>query len=254
MSERYLISHCCEAAIDLYALAGDQAVCPSCSTAYEIREDIDFAEFSSPSTVYFKWAADGAHIVRFYFHNMTLDQIEGVAQLIKALSLRERRPLVLLPIFEAIHGCLKKRLQQYLVFDRAPKLSPDQKARIEADLPLPGNNLPRLLDYLIEAYPQHESRILGFRESDKLKMLLWIRNKGEHIAWAAWPIGSYVHTDKAKLPSEEVGHVAELTVPLAVELLNFGIDLLKMIYDLDPKSVGDWHYQQLERHRIHCTV
>lgn len=254
MSEHYLISPCCEAAIDLYGLAGDQAVCPSCSKVYDVREDIDFAEFSSPSTQYFKWSADGTYIVRFFFHNMTLDQLEGVAEHIKSLSLRERRPHVLLPIFKAIHDCLKKRLQQHLVFDRVPNLSPDQKAHIEADLPLPGNNLQKLADYLLEAYPQHGSQILGFKDSDKLKMLLWIRNKEEHIAMAAWPIRSYAHIDKAKLPSDEVGHVAELTVPLAVELLNFGIDLLKMMYDLDPKNVSGWHYYQLEKHRIHCTV
>lgn len=254
MSEHYLISPCCEVAIDLSSLTGDQATCPSCSRVFEIREDIDFAEFSSPSTEYFKWAADGMHIVRFYFHNMTLAQMEGVAERIKSLPLRERRPYILLPIFKAIHDCLKKRLQQHLVFDRVPNLSLDQKARIEADLPFPGNNLEKLVKYLLEAYPQQASQILAFRGSNKLKMLLWVRNKEEHIAMAKWPIRSYVHIDTTKLPSDEAGYIAELTVPLAVELLNFGIDLLKMIYDLDPKSVSEWHYRQLEQHRIHCTV
>lgn len=254
MSEHYLISPCCKAAIDLIGLAGDQAVCPMCSKEYAIREDIDFAQFSSASSEYYKWSADSAYIIKYYFHNMTLDEIEGVAERIKTFSVKERRPYVLLPIFKAIHDCIKKRLQQHLVFDRVPNLSLEQKALIEEDLPFPGNNLLKLMNYLLVAYPKANSRILGFRDSDKLKMLMWIRNKEEHIALVTWPLRSYVHMDKKKLPSDVEGNVAELTVPLAIELLNFGIDFLKMIYDLDPESVDEWHYQQLEQHRIHCTV
>ena len=254
MSERYLISPCCEATIDVYSLDGDKAMCPACSRTYEVREDIDFAELSSPSTEYFKWADDGTYIVRFYFQNMTLDKIEGVAEHIKALPLREKRPLILLPIFKAIHDCLKKRLQQHLVFDHVLNLSPDQKALIEEDLPFPGNNLKKLLGFLAEAYPHESTRILGLKESNNVKMLLWIRNKEEHIATASWPLPSYVHVVKTKLPSDRVGHLAELNIPLAVNLLNFAIDLLKFMYDLDPRDVDEWHYQQLEHHRIHCTV
>jgi hypothetical protein len=254
MSEHYLISPCCEAAIDLNGLAGDQVVCPMCSKRYAIREDIDFAEFSSASMEYYKWSSDDTYIIKYYFHNMTLDEIEGVAERIKSIPLKERRPYVLLPIFKAVHDCIKKRLQQYLVFDRIPNLSQEQKARIEEDLLFPGNNLFKLMDYLLEAYPEVDSRILGFRNNDMLKMLMWIRNKEEHIAVVTWPIRSFVHIDKTKLPSDEEGHIAELTVPLAIELLNFGIDLLKMIYDLDPERVDMWHYQRLEQYRIHCTV
>ncbi len=254
MSEHYLISPCCKVAIDVYCLDGEKAACPACLRTYEVCEDIDFAELSSPSTEYFKWADDGTYIVRFYFHNMTLDEIEGVAERIKALPLSEKRPIVLLPIFKAIHDCLKKRLQQHLIFDHVPNLSPDQKSRIEADLPLPGNNLTKLLGFLAEAYPHEIAKILGLRESNNVKMLLWIRNKEEHIATASWPLPSYIHVDKTKLPSDCIGHLAELNVPLAVTLLNFAIDLLKIIYDLDPKDVGEWHYRRLEHYRIHCTV
>lgn len=80
---------------------------------------------------------------------MTLDELEGVAERIKALPPSERRPVRLLPIFKAIHDCLKKRIQQHLVFDRVPNLSADQKARIEVDLPLPGNHLEKLLDFSV---------------------------------------------------------------------------------------------------------
>lgn len=254
MNECDLISPCCGAAIEVYYLDGDKAECPACSRTYEVREDIDFAELSSPSTKYFKWADDGSYIVRFYFQNMTLDAIEGVAEHIKALPLREKRPLILLPIFKAIHDCLKKRLQQHLVLDHVPNLSPDQKARIEADLPLPGNNLTKLLGFLTEAYPHENTRILELIGNNNVKMLLWIRNKDEHIATASWPLPSYVHVDKTKLPSDSVGCLAELNIQLAVDLLNFTIDLLKFIYDLDPSDVAEWHYWQLDYHRIHHTV
>jgi hypothetical protein len=185
---------------------------------------------------------------------MTLDQLEGLAERIKLLSLRERRPHVLLPIFKAIHDCLKKRLQQHLTFARVPNLTADQKARIEADLPSPGNNLVRLLEFLIEAYPEQKDRLNSIKDGDNVKMLLWIRNKEEHIALAMWPINSYVHSDKKKLPSDAEGRIAVLGVPLAVDLLNDGIDLLKLIYDLDPKGVSEWQYDVLEQHRFHCTV
>lgn len=253
MSERYLISPCCGAAIDLLSVETDGAVCPACSKAYEVREDIDFAEFSSSSTEHYRWADDGTHIVRFYFHNMTLDELEGVAERIKALPPSERRPVRLLPIFKAIHDCLKKRIQQHLVFDRVPNLSADQKARIEADLPLPRNHLEKLLDFLSDAYSGNREKVLTFSDDDRIKILRWIRNKEEHIAWAAWPLPSCVHVDMRKLPTDREGRVAELGVPLACDLLNFSIDVLKLIYDLDPSEVGEWHYDQLERHRIHCT-
>ena len=254
MSEHYLISPCCEAAINVYYLDGDKATCPACSKTYEVREDIDFAVLSSPSTKYFKWSDDGNYIVRFYFQNMTLDAIEGIAECIKALPLREKRPLILLPIFKAIHDCLKKRLQQHLVLDHVPNISPDQKAQIESDLPLPGNNLAKLIDLLVVAYPHESPRIRDLRDGNNVKMLLWIRNKEEHIAMALWPLPSYVHVDKNRLPSDSVGNHAELNVRLAVDLLNFAIDLLQFIYDLDPQNVDEWHYRQLEHHRIHYTV
>lgn len=254
MNEFCLISPCCEAAIDMRCLDGDKAICPTCLRTYEVREDIDFAEQSSPSTEYFKWADGGTHIVRFYFQNMTLDAMEGVAERIKALPLKEKRPPILLPIFKAIHDCLKKRLQQHLVLDRVPNLSPGQKAQIKDDLPSPGYNLTKLLGFLAEAYPHESIKILGLRGSNNIKMLLWIRNKEEHIAMASWPLPSYVHVDKNRLPSDSVGNLAKLSVPLAVDLLNYAIDLLKYIYDLDPNNVDEWHYRQLERHRIHCTV
>jgi hypothetical protein len=254
MSERYLISPCCGAVIDMYYLGRDKATCPACSRTYEVRENIDFAVLSSPSITYFKWADYTTYIVRYYFQNMTLEAIEGVAEHIKALPLREKRPLILLPIFKAIHDCLKKRLQQYLVLDHVPNLSSDKKAQIEIDLPLPGNNLKKLLSFLGEAYPHENTRILDFMGSNNINMLLWIRNKEEHIATTFWPLPSYVHVDKTKLPSDKVGHLAELNVPLAVDLMNFAIDLLKFIYDLEPKDVDKWHYWQLDQHRIHCTV
>jgi hypothetical protein len=185
---------------------------------------------------------------------MTLDQLEGVAERIKLLPLREKRPHILLPIFKAIHDCIKRRLQQHLTFARVPNLTPDQKARIEADLPSPGNNLVRLLKFLIRAYPEQTDKLKDVMNSGNTKMLVWIRNKEEHIALAMWPINRYVHTDKNKLPSESEGHMAVLNVPLAVQLLNYGIDLLKLIYDLDPKDVSDWQYEVLEQHRVHCTV
>jgi hypothetical protein len=254
MSERYLISPCCNSAIDLHGLANDTAVCPGCSKAYPVREDFDFAELSTGSFDHFKWADDGSHIVRFHFYNMTLEELEGVAERIKLLPLRERRPYVLLPIFKAIYDCLKKRLQQHLTFDRVPNITRDQKAHIEADVPIPGNNLVRLLDILVEAYPGQTEKLNCIKDSNNMKMLVWIRNKEEHIAVAMWPINSYVHTDKSKLPADAQGHIAMLRVPLAVQLLNYAIDLLKLIYDLDPTEVSDWQYEALERHRLHLTV
>ena len=254
MSERYLISPCCQAAIDLFEIRSDSARCPACSKTYELREDIDFAEFSSGSMEHFKWSMDQTYIVKYYFHNMTLEHLEGIAENIKILSLAERRPHKLLPIFKAMHDCLKKRLQQHLVLDRVPNLSVEQKARIAVDLPKPGNNLLKLADHLCEAYPQQAAKVELFKNNDKLKMLLWLRNKEEHIAVASWPMRSYVHTDNAKLPSECAEHVAELTIPLAVDILHFCLDFLKLIYDLDPKDVREWHYEVLNNFRIHCTV
>ncbi len=207
MSERFLISPCCKAVIDLSEIKYDSAHCPACSKTYELRGDIDFAEFSSGSMEHFKWSTDRTYIVKYYFHNMTLEHLEGIAENIKILSLDEQRPHLLLPIFKAMHDCLKKRLQQHLVFDRVPNLSADQKAHIELDLPRPGNNLLKLTDFLCEAYPNQASKVKFFKNDDKLKMLLWIRNKEEHIALAAWPMRSYVHTDKTKLPSDSAGHL-----------------------------------------------
>jgi len=255
MTERYLISQCCQAAIDLCEVDEDGTMrCPACSKPYEVRDDIDFAEYSTGTMVHYKWAADGRYIVRYYFHNLTLDQLEGIAEQIKLLALSERRPHLLLPLFKAMHDCLKKRLQQYLVFDQVPNLSAGQKALIEADLPIPGNNLLKLVDYLSKAYPQQVAKVQRFQGDNKLQLLLWIRNKEEHLAHALWPMRSYVHTDKAKLPTDSTGHVAELTVPLAVDCLNFCIDFLRLIYDLDPKDIGQWQYEALERYRIHASV
>lgn len=254
MSKLYLLSPCCEAAINVYCLSGESASCPACSRTFEIREDIDFAEFSTSSTEHFKWAEDGSFVVRYYFHNMTLDELEGVAERIKILPLRERRPLLLLPIFKATHDCLKKRLQQCLTYDRVPNLTPDQKAKVEADLPFPGNNVCRLLEILATAYPAEKRKIESIGNSENIKLLLWIRNKEEHVAVSAWPLPSCVHTDRAKLPSDSAGSVGVLDIPLAVQLHNFGIDVFRFLYDLDPKDVSDWQYDQLEQHRIHCTV
>ena len=254
MSERYVITPCCSAAVDVYCSSPEWIECPNCKRRYDVREDIDFAQWSTGSTEFYRWAEDGSHIVKFYFHNMTLDEIEGVAERIKTFSPREQRPLVLLPIFKALYDCLRKRLQQHLVYDRVPNLTALQKAQIEEDLPFPGNNLAKLFDFLSVAYPSEQSRILALRDSQSAKLLLWIRNKEEHIAIAAWPLPSYVHTDKGKLPSDPSRAVAILGVPLAVEVNGFVVDVLKCIYDLDPEDVQGWHYEQIERFRIKATV
>lgn len=254
MSEHYVLTPCCEAAIDVSASAYDEVVCPSCSRSYPVREDIDFAEFSTESTEFYRWTDDGTWLVRFYFHNMTLDAIEGISERIKAISVRERRPLILLPILKALHDCLKRRIQQFLVFDRVPNLSSDQKAKIEADLPKPGNNLQKLFDQLLTAFPNQVQPITALRESKKTKQLLWIRNKEEHLATAAWPIPSLVHTDPTLMPDTRHPDADELGVPLAVDLNNFVVDTLKFLYDLDATEVKGWHYDQLEHFRIHATV
>ncbi|MCX7564591.1 hypothetical protein OS176_13815 [Xanthomonadaceae bacterium XH05] len=254
MSERYLLSPCCEAAIEVYGLSAESVSCPACEKVFEVREDLDFAEFSTSSFEHFKWSDDGTHVVRYYFHNMTLDELEGVAERIKILQLREKRPLLLLPLLKATHDCLKRRLQQCLTFDRVPNLSAEEKARIEADLPFPGNNVVKLLGLLARAYPAHAIAIENVADSVELKVLLWVRNKDEHLAMSAWPMPSYVHTDKTRLPSDSVGSVDIIGVPLAVQLHNFAIDVFRLMYDIDPKDVGEWQYDRLERQRLHCTV
>lgn len=253
MNDRYLLSPCCNSAIDLQGcFDGDSVACQACTRSYEVREDVDFAEFSTNASEYYKWSADNDFIVRYYFENRTLECLDGVAEHIKALHVRERRPHVLLPVFKAIHDCLKKRLQDYLV-GRAG-LSADMKARIANDLPLPGFNIRKLTEVLCDAYPSYAVTIRTFIDRDELKMLVWIRNKDEHLATASWPQGSYVHTQPQKMPSDAHGHAAELSVPLAVDLLNYCIDFLKLIYDVDPKKIDEWQYERLDSYRIHHTV
>lgn len=254
MSERYLLTPCCEAAIEVYCLSAEFVSCPACQRVFEVREDLDFAEFSTSSFEHFRWSDDDTHIVRFYFHNMTLDELEGVAERIKILQPREKRPLLLLPLLKATHDCLKKRLQQCLTLDRTPILSAEEKARIEADLPFPGNNIAKLLGILARAYPPHAAAIEGIANSVDLKVLLWVRNKDEHLAMSAWPMPSYVHTEKLRLPSEDAGSISALSISLAVQLHNFAIDTFRLTYDIDPQDVSQWQYDSLERYRIHCTV
>jgi hypothetical protein len=249
MSERYLLSQCCQAVVDV-TVGHELATCPNCHRQFEVREEIDFAEFSSGSFQQYKWSADGTYIVRYHFHNMTLERLEGVAEQIKLLSVHERRPYILLPIYKALHDCLKKRLQQYLAESNTPNLTTEQKARIELDAP-PGRNLLQLVDLLAEVYPADAQRITFIGKCNEIAMLLWVRNKEEHLAVAAWPAQSYVHVDRHKLPSEMDGAVGELGRQLLVDANNKAIDLLSLIYDLCAFEVKQWHYDRLDDYRLH---
>lgn len=251
MSERYLLSQCCQAVMDVFD--HERTACPACGRSFEIREEIDFAEFSSGSFEQHKWSADGSYIVRYHFHNMTLEQLEGVAEQIKLLWVHERKPYTLLPIYKALHDCLKKRLQQYLADDSTPNLSTDLKAHITLDAPPPGYNLMRLVDLLGQAHPQHTPQINAIGKSNEIKLLLWVRNKEEHLAVAAWPVNSYAHTDPGKLPSDAEGSIGDLNVRLLHDALNKAIDLLTLIYDLSPADVKPWHYERLDEYRLHFT-
>lgn len=249
MSERYILSQCCQAIVDLTA-SRESAVCPDCQRQFNVREEIDFAEWSSGSFERYKWSADGSYIVRYHFHNMTLERLEGVSEQIKLLSRNERRPYVLLPIYKALHDCLKKRLQQYLADDDTPNLTRDHKAKIELDAP-PGYNLMRLVDVLCEAHPEQSQNISAIGKANELRMLLWVRNKEEHLAVAAWPARSYAHVEPSKLPGDPNGRIGELNVPLLIEVHNKAIDLLSLIYDLCPAEVKRWHYDRLDENRLH---
>lgn len=251
MAERYLLSNCCETVLDLSA-AGEEVCCPACGKQYAIREELDFAEYSSGSYVQHKWSADGDHIVRYYFHNMTLEQLEGVAEQIKLLSLKEKRPHVLLPVCKSLHDCLKKRLQHYLAEDSTPVLTVTQKALIEIDEPT--QSLRQLVELLIKAHPAeaHQIRVIGM--GDHVRALMWLRNKGEHLAVSAWPINSYVHAERDKLPSDPTSCIGVLGTDLLIEMNNCAIDLLTLIYDLCPADVRPWHYERLNDYRLHKTV
>jgi hypothetical protein len=252
MSERYLISPCCQAAIDLLTAGDDRVSCPECRRAFEIREDIDFAEFSTSSTESYRWADDYGHVVRFFFENFTLDALERTAQRIKILRPSERRPTFLLPIFKDMHDCMKKRLQQYLIRDDVPILSAKVKAQIELDEP--SHNLSQLCIHLLSAYPNEGARLKPLVEHDYIKMLVWLRNKEEHLPVSAWPLRSYVHTARDKRPDDLAGAYAELTVGVATLMHNFSVDFLKAIYDVCGRDIEDRQHNLLEAHRIHCTV
>lgn len=254
MSEKYIITPCCNSALVSYDISGDLLICPDCKKSYEIRDDIDFAEWSSSTTQFYRWADDGNCLVRFHFYNKTLDEIEGVTEKIKMLSPSEKNPVLLLPIFKGLHDCLRKKIQSHLISDRVPNLSIIQKAQIEQDLPKPGNNLTKLFDLLSVAYPSEKTKIELMRDKSEVRALLWVRNKDEHIAISAWPFPSYVHTDKNRLPSESSNCFSILDITLAVRLNSFVIDAIKLIYDLDPDDVNQWHYEDLEKHRIQVTI
>lgn len=251
MADRYLLSQCCEAVLDLLSM-DDSVSCPDCGKQYEVREELDFAEYSSGSFEQYKWSVDGSHVVRYHFHNMTLEWLEGVSEQIKLLSLKEKRPHVLLPIYKPLHDCLKKRLQQYLANDSTPILTPNQKARIQIDEPT--NNLLQLVDFLAKAHPGDAQKIIALGMCDHIRALMWLRNKEEHLAVSAWPINSYVHTDRDKLPSDTKGSIAMLGTDLLIETNNRAIDLLTLIYDLCPADVRQWHYERLDEYRLHKTV
>jgi hypothetical protein len=252
MSERYLISGCCNAAIDLSTAVSDRVECPTCRRVFEIRLDIDFAEYSTSSMEEFRWSDDGSYILKFYFENFTLESLEGIAEQIKLLPPSERRPSKLLPLFKAIHDCLKKRLQQYLVRDDVPNLPVDTKAQIEVDEPT--QNVGHLAGHLLMAYPESADRLQGVAEHEYLKMLMWLRNKEEHLPVAAWPMKSFVHISRDKLPGEATGAYAELTVQLATRMQNFCVDFLKAIYDVCGRDIEEWQYNRLDEYRIHCTT
>lgn len=252
MTERYLISPCCNSAIDLSTAEEDRVSCPECKRVFEIREDIDFAEYSTNSTEHFRWSDDFTHIVRLFFENFTLESLEGVAEQIKILRPSERRPSCLLPIFKAMHDCLKKRLQQYLVRDEVTALSAKTKAEIEIDEPT--KNLRKLAELLLTAYPERLADLEPLVKSDYVDMLMWLRNKQEHLPITSWPLKSYIHADRTKHPENPAGMRAELTVESAARMLHFCIDFLRMLYDVCDKDLARWHYDELERFRIHCTV
>jgi hypothetical protein len=252
MSERYLISPCCQAAIDLLTAEKGRVSCPECRRSFEIREDIDFAEYSTSSTDSYRWADDYSHVVRFFFENFTLDALESTAQRIKLLRPSERRPSLLLPIFKDIHDCLKKRLQRYMIRDDVPILSAKVKAQIELDEPT--HSLSQLSIHLLSAYPSEGVRLKPLIDHDYIRMLVWLRNKDEHLPISAWPLQSYIHTARHKRPDDSADAHAELTVEVATLMHNFSVDFLGAIYDVCGRDIGDWQHDRLEAHRIHCTV
>jgi len=133
-------------------------------------------------------------------------------------------------------------------------LTIEDKAKIEADLPFPGNNVQKLLTLLKTVYPGEATKISQISSDNITRALLWIRNKEEHLAISAWPIPSYVHIEKEKMPSEANSPIGLLNTELAVSTNNYIIDILKYLYDLDTQKKDYWQYERLESYRIHFTI
>jgi len=100
---KYILTRCCSSAIDLTQRNITDVICPTCGKKYAITTDVDFAEASTGSWASYKWSDDGNCLVRYYFHNYTLEYLGGIAEAIKIQDKNETRPYKLLPIFKSMH-------------------------------------------------------------------------------------------------------------------------------------------------------